>query len=47
MKKFVYESPEAVVVCLESVDVITTSPGGGAFTDDNMIPDGWLLDENN
>ncbi len=43
MKKTVYEVPEALVVCLDAVDVITTSP---QFTDENMIKDGWMLDEN-
>ena len=38
MKKNVYESPEALVVNLESVDVITSS----IFSDENMIPDGWI-----
>ena len=37
MKK-IYESPEALVVSLESVDVITSS----TFNDENMIPDGWI-----
>ena len=38
MKKNVYESPEATVVCLVAVDVITSS----TFSDSNMIPDGWI-----
>ena len=38
MKSNVYEAPEALVVSLESVDVITSS----VFNDDNMIPDGWI-----
>ncbi len=38
MKKNLYESPEAIVVCLEAVDVITSS----VFKDSNMIEDGWL-----
>ncbi len=38
MKKNIYEAPEALVVCLEAVDVITSS----IFNDENMIPDGWL-----
>ena len=38
MEKNLYEAPEAVVICLETVDVITSS----IFKDDNMIEDGWL-----
>ena len=38
MEKNLYEAPEAVVICLETVDVITSS----VFKDDNMIEDGWL-----
>ena len=38
MKKNVSESPEALVIRLESVDVVTSS----TFSDDNMIPDGWV-----
>ena len=33
-----YEAPEAIVVSLESVDVITTS----AFLDYNVIDDAWV-----
>lgn len=42
MKKTIYEAPEALVVCLDAVDVITAS----VFSDEHMIPDGWMLDEN-
>ena len=38
MKKNVYESPEALVIRLESIDVVTASQ----FSDGNMIPDGWV-----
>jgi hypothetical protein len=38
MKKNHYEAPEAVVICLDTVDVITSS----IFKDDNMIEDGWI-----
>ncbi len=38
MKKNVYEAPEAVVVCLETVDVITAS----IFSDPNSVADGWV-----
>ena len=38
MKKNIYEAPEALVVCLDAVDVITAS----IFEDENMIPDGWM-----
>ena len=41
MKKNVYEAPEALVVCLEAVDVITAS----IFDDPNAIPDGWMPEE--
>ena len=34
-----YEAPEAIVVSLESVDVITTSV---SFLDDNVIDDAWV-----
>ena len=33
----VYEAPEALVVCLEATDVITSS-----FVDADVIPDGWI-----
>ena len=42
MKKNIYEAPEALVVCLDTVDVVTTSL---LFDDPNMIPDGWQLEE--
>ena len=38
MKKNLYEAPEAIVVCLDAVDVITAS----VFSDSNMIDDGWI-----
>lgn len=38
MKKNVYEAPEALVVCLETVDVITSS----VFTDADAVGDGWI-----
>ena len=38
MKKSIYEAPEAIVICLETVDVITSS----VFKDDNTIDDGWI-----
>jgi hypothetical protein len=38
MKKNVYEAPEAVVVSLETNDVITAS----VFVDPNMVDDGWV-----
>jgi hypothetical protein len=38
MKRTVYESPVAVVVSLETTDVITSS----VFVDVDVIPDGWL-----
>ena len=38
MKKNVYESPEALVVCLDTVDVITSS----TFSDSDAISDGWI-----
>ena len=37
--KNLYESPKATLVCLDTVDVITTSP---VFTDPDLIPDGWI-----
>ena len=40
MKKMIYESPEATLVCLEAVDVITASLK--AFEDEDMIGDGWI-----
>ena len=42
MKKNVYEAPVALVVCLETVDVVMTSL---PFEDPNMIPDGWQLED--
>ena len=36
--KKMYESPEALVICLEAVDVITSS----VFTDSNVMDDGWI-----
>ena len=36
-KNNVYEAPEALVVTIETVDVITTS-----FSDSNILSDGWL-----
>ena len=38
MKKNLYEAPEAIVVCLDAVDVITAS----VFNDPNSIGDGWV-----
>ena len=38
MKKNVYEAPKAVVVSLETNDVITAS----VFTDSNVLEDGWV-----
>ena len=38
MKKNLYEAPEATVVCLDAVDVITAS----VFSDPNSIGDGWV-----
>ena len=40
MKKNIYEAPEALVVCLEQVDVITASLQD--FQDEDMIGDGWI-----
>lgn len=40
MKKSIYEAPEALVVCLEKIDVITASLP--TFTDDDMVSDGWI-----
>ena len=37
MKKNAYEAPAATVVCLEAVDVITSS-----FNDPDVIYDGWI-----
>lgn len=34
-----YEAPEATVVTIESVDVITSSP---IFNSDNVLTDGWI-----
>ena len=38
MKKTIYEAPEALIVVLDNVDVITAS----VFTDNDMIADGWI-----
>ncbi len=35
-----YEAPEALVVRLDAVDVITTS--GPMFEDGNVMDDGWV-----
>ena len=40
MKKNIYEAPEALVVCLEELDVITTSIP--TFEDGDVITDGWI-----
>lgn len=41
MKKIeIYEAPEAKIVSLDAVDVITESI---PFEDPNILPDGWLL----
>jgi len=40
MKKSTYEAPEAIVVCLENVDVITASLP--VFKDDDILDDGWI-----
>lgn len=40
MKKSIYEAPEALVVCLEDIDVITASLP--VFSDDNVLEDGWI-----
>lgn len=36
----IYEAPEATVVCLEEIDVITASLP--IFKDDNVLEDGWI-----
>jgi hypothetical protein len=33
-----YEAPNATVISLEALDVITTS----VFEDPNVLPDGWI-----
>ena len=38
MKKNIYEAPEALVVSLEAVDVITSS----IFSDSDAVGDGWV-----
>ena len=38
MKRNAYEAPEALVVCLETTDVITTS----VFNDKDVLDDGWI-----
>ena len=37
-KNLAYEAPEAIVVSLESVDVITAS----IFLDSDVLEDGWI-----
>ena len=37
-KTFVYEAPEATVVAVEALDLITTS----TFSDSNVLEDGWI-----
>ena len=37
-KNFVYEAPEATIVAVESIDLITTS----TFSDSNVLDDGWI-----
>ena len=39
-KNNTYEAPEALVVCLEDIDVITASLP--VFKDDNVLEDGWI-----
>lgn len=39
MKKFAYEAPEATVVEVENLDVITASV---QFSDPNVLDDGWI-----
>ena len=38
MKNNVYEAPEATVISLEAVEVITSS----LFLDSDVLPDGWI-----
>ena len=38
MKRNAYEAPEALVVCLEAVDVIT----GSVYNDSDTLGDGWI-----
>ncbi len=40
MKKMIYEAPEATLVCLEQIDVITASLK--TFDDEDMVGDGWI-----
>jgi hypothetical protein len=40
MKKKLYESPEALLVDLEAIDVITASLP--EFEDGDMVDDGWI-----
>lgn len=40
MKREIYESPKAIAVILEDVDVITTSLP--EFEDPNILDDGWI-----
>ena len=37
-KNLAYETPEAIVVSIESVDVITSS----VFFDSDVLEDGWI-----
>ena len=37
-KNSVYEAPEATIVAVESLDLITTS----TFSDPNVLDDGWI-----
>ena len=37
-KNFVYEAPEATIVSVEALDLITTS----TFSDSNVLEDGWI-----
>ena len=39
MKKFAYEAPEATIVAVENLDVITAST---PFSDPNILEDGWI-----
>ena len=39
MKKLAYESPEAILVEVENLDVITESI---PFQDTNILGDGWI-----
>ncbi len=40
MKKSIYEAPEALVVCLEKIDVITASLP--VFKNEDIIDDGCI-----